>query len=98
MSENKKVYISGDLSIHTEKEFEEIEKQLILSGYIAVNPLKIKNTYPGLSETDYSYIEEVLKRRCNAIYLMPGWTDSYCIKADLIYALNNNYDVIKKSE
>lgn len=91
------VYISGPITNdpdHAEKfaaAFEKLEK----AGHDPVNPvcigLNLKNKL-GREPTRYEYMREDIKAmmNCDAIYVLPGWIDSWgaCIEIELANKLH----------
>lgn len=69
-----KIYIAGAITNNPDykEQFAEAEKKLIAEGHAVVNP--VKNL--GFEYKDYIDMGLCELMHCEAIYLLPGWTQS----------------------
>lgn len=99
-----KIYISGKMSGLPEYNypyFDKVENDLLNQGYSVVNPANIGRAViipEGLSEKEIYkiYLNESVKGllKCNAIYMLKGWEDSFGACFELELAINLGYKVI----
>jgi hypothetical protein len=90
-----KIYISGKITgldiKDAEAKFEAAENYVRELGYIPVNPMKLLPYAPELTWHDYMAedIKHLLK--CDAILMLPCWTDSKGAKLE--YAIADHLDL-----
>ena len=76
--EHMLVYLSGPISGDPEYEekFRAAEEALTSDGCTVLNPAKLSEAFPGLSENKYLQLALTLVTYANAVYMMKGWERS----------------------
>lgn len=72
------VYLSGPISGDPEYEekFRAAEEALTSDGCTVLNPAKLSEAFPGLSESKYLQLALTLVTYANTVYMMKGWERS----------------------
>lgn len=96
MEKKNKIYISGKISGLDENEafkmFEEAEITMSALGFEVVNPMKLPHNH---DKTWLSYMREDVKALvdCDAIYMLPNWTDSKGALAEFRLAVSLGLEI-----
>lgn len=98
----KKIYLSGAMRGHEEKEiterFKAWERALLLSlpdNWCVVNPAEL---YPGetteaFTNDELLAIDIAILKTCDAIFMLPGWEDSEGARREVNIAIENGLSV-----
>lgn len=75
-----KIYISGKITgldlEQAKKNFEDVEKLIILLGHEPINPMKVLEYDPKLTWEDYMLADIRALFGCDAIFMQENWKDS----------------------
>lgn len=91
-----RIYISGPMTGHKESNFPAFyaaEERLKEKGFTPLNPAR---NPMGLDYNHYIDIAMAMVRCSEAIFLLPGWEESYGAIAALSYARSLSLKVISK--
>lgn len=94
-----RVYISGAITGRPTEEyktqFNEAERRLWDEGYETINPAKLDLICPDTFEHgDYMDICMVFLKKCDAIYMLPGWQKSAGAQEEIHWAAMHNMDLM----
>lgn len=93
-----RIYISGPISgtPDYEERFAEAASAIKADGHTYVNPAMLARYLPDLTYEEYLAYDLEELRRCDAIYMMPGWVRSRGCKVEREEAIRNGlyfYDI-----
>ena len=72
-----KIYIAGKISGDRtyKKKFKKAERALKKKGHSVMNPAWLGD-YKDFTWFDYMMVSGAMQRRCEAVYFLPGWSQS----------------------
>lgn len=91
-----KVYIAGPITTATPfdlQRFYDVEKELEQKGYKPVNPLH-HGEVEGAQWADYLRFDIRNLMKCEAIYLLPGWSNSAGARLEYMNAVQLNMELM----
>ena len=93
------VYLSGPISGDPEykEKFRAAEESLTDDFVTVMNPAKLSDTFPGLSERQYLQLALTLVTYANAVYMMKGWERSKGACIEYLLAKQNGKRIMYQS-
>lgn len=88
METGKLVYLSGKIADNEncQKDFACAERFLSQIGYVVINPARIKDEIPEITNEQFTQICYKLIDISQIIFMVSGWKDSKTANAELTYA------------
>lgn len=103
--DKERIYISGKMRHLAEAEsrriFAEAQHKLEAQGYEAINPWLLADAKmdAGCKEWgDFIMFDLAVLKTCDAIYMLPNWTDSLGANIEINYAKGNGIKIIYEQE
>ena len=89
-----KFYIAGKITgdPNYKEKFDKAEKALVRLGHSVMSPAWLKE-YCEFSYNDYIFISSAMQSKCDAILLLPDWSNSSGATAEYQKALQTNQAV-----
>ena len=92
-----RVYISGPISKDKAyyRKFLNAEIKLKKAGHEVINPARLGKCLPkSFITADYLDVELPLIRKCDAVFFLKGWKDSYGSRKEYEYALKQEVKLV----
>lgn len=92
-----RVYISGPITKDKGyyRKFLNAEIQLKKAGHEVVNPARLGKLMPKtFTTTDYLDVELPIIKKCDAVFFLKGWKESYGARKEYEYALKQEVKLI----
>lgn len=95
-----RIYISGPITGIQDyrKNFDNAEKYLKQLGWCVFNPAKVDDCLEGFTYDEFLSLDIYLLDKCDAIYLLKGWTESKGAKEEVKYAIATNKKIFSETE